>query len=100
MAAIRTPLERSRFPKSDWTVVGITAAYLLAAAGRHARALEGAARDPGQEEGHLEPSEQGPPLLMVRPRLPRGQRAHLAGAEEDRELLGLLTTRRGRRPAG
>ena len=35
MAAIRTKfeaaLERSRFPKSDWTVVGITAAYLLTA---------------------------------------------------------------------
>ena len=34
-AAIRTKfevaLERSRFPKSDWTVVGITAAYLLTA---------------------------------------------------------------------
>ena len=54
----------------------------LAAAGRHARApaaqqggrlLEGAAQDPGQEEGHLEPSERGPPLLhVVRPRaLPR-----------------------------
>ena len=43
----------------------------LAAAGRHARApLEGAARDPG------------PPLLhVVRPRpLPRGRRAHQAGA--------------------
>ena len=35
MAAIRTKfevaLERSRFPESDWTVVGITAAYLLTA---------------------------------------------------------------------
>ena len=78
---------------------GVSADRALAAAGRHARApaaqrggrlLEGAARDPGQEEGHLEPSERGPPLLhVVRPRpLPRG--AHLAGAEEDRELLGLL----------
>ena len=35
MAAIRTKFEvalkRSRFPESDWTVVGITAAYLLTA---------------------------------------------------------------------
>ena len=35
MAAIRTKfeaaLERSRFPESDWTVMGITAAYLLTA---------------------------------------------------------------------
>ena len=27
---------------------------------RGGRLLEGAARDPGQEEGHLEPSERGP----------------------------------------
>ena len=49
---------------------GVSADRALAAAGRHARApaarlLEGAARDPCQEEGHLEPSERGPPLLHV-----------------------------------
>ena len=49
--------------------------------------LEGAARDPGQGEGPLEPSERGPPLLhVVRPRaLPRGRRAN-QGAAKDREL--------------
>ena len=111
MAAIRTKfevaLERSRFPASDWTVVGITAAYLLTAPAARApaaqqggRLLEGAAQDPGQEEGHLEPSEQGPPLLhVVRPRpLPRGRGAHLAGAAKGRELLGLLLLPRAGRP--
>ena len=119
MAAIRTKfevaLERSRFPESDWTVVGITAAYLLTAPSQQladmpappppneaggGRLLEGAARDPGQEEGHLEPSERGPPLLhVVRHRaLPRGGGAHLAGAEKDRELLGLLLLPRAGRP--
>ena len=98
MAAIRTKfevaLERSRFPESDWTVVGITAAYLLTAPSQQladmpARLLEGAARDPGQEEGHLEPSERGPPLLhVVRPRsLPRGRRAQQAPAVKGHKLL-------------
>ena len=80
----------------------------LAAAGRHARApaaqrggrlLEGAAQDPGQEEGHL---ERGPPLLHVASAL--GSRGS-PGTAKDRELLGLrllaeLAGRRGRRPAG
>ena len=99
MAAIRTKfevaLERSRFPESDWTVVGITAAYLLTAPSQQLADMPAPPKErprPGQEEGHLEPSERGPPLLHVaRPyALPRGRRAHLAGAEEDRELLGLL----------
>ena len=81
----------------------------LAAAGRHARApaaqrggrlLEGAARDLGQEEGHLEPSERGPPLLhVVRPRpLPRGRRAQQAPAVKGRKLGLLLLPRAGRPP--
>ena len=49
MAAIRTKFEvalkRSRFPKSDWTVVGITAAYLLTA--------------PSQQLADMPPNEAG-----------------------------------------
>ena len=112
MAAIRTKfevaLERSRFPESDWTVVGITAAYLLTAPSQQLADMpappppneaggcwKGAARDPGQEEGHLEPSERGPPLLhVVRPRpLPRGRRAQQAPAVKGHKLLGLLLPR-------
>ena len=43
MAAIRTKfkvaLKRSRFPESDWTVVGITAAYLLTAPSQQLKEL-------------------------------------------------------------
>ena len=67
MAAIRTKfevaLERSRFPESDWTVVGITAAYLLTAPSQQLadmpappppnKAVEGAARDPGHQHRRL-----------------------------------------------
>ena len=84
-AGIRTKfevaLERSRLPESNWRLAGITAAYLLTApsqqladmpapaAQRGGRLLEGAAREPGQEEA----SERGPPLLhVVRPRTASG----------------------------
>ena len=62
--------------------------------------VEGAARDPGQEEGHLEPSERGPPLLHVaRPRpLPRGRGADLVAAVKRHKLLGLLLLPRAGRP--
>ena len=86
MAAIRTKfevaLERSRLPKSNWRVVGIAAAYLLAAA---------LARDPGQEEGHLEPSERGPPLLhVVRPRTSGQRPACRQGPPPSVELVASL----------
>ena len=83
---------------------GVFADCSLAAAGRHARAhaaqrggrlLEGAAREPGQEKGRLEPSERGPP----RPRaLPRGRWAHQAAAVRGHELLGLLLLARADPP--
>ena len=50
----QTKFERAPLPKSNWSVVGITAAYLLAAP---LRPRQRAAQDPGQEEGSLEPSE-------------------------------------------
>ena len=93
-------LERSRFPESDWTVVGITAAYLLTAPSQQLADMP-APPPPNEakELPDLEPSERGPLLHAARPRpLPRGRGAHLAGAAKDRELLGLLLLPRAGRP--
>ena len=62
------------------------------AAERGGRLLEGAAREPGQEEGRLEPPERGPPLLHVvrLGSLPRRGQAHQRAEVEGRNLLRLL----------
>ena len=56
-----------RFPKSDWTVVGITAAYLLTAPSQQLADMP--APPPPNKAGCWkelpEPSERGPPLLHV-----------------------------------
>ena len=65
-----------------------------------------AARDPCQEEGHLEPSERAPPLLhVVRPRpLPRGRGLTWQERQKTVSCSGSFfypeMTRRGRRPVG
>ena len=102
MAAIKTKfkvaLERSRFPESDWTVVGITAAYLLTAPLQ--QLANTPAPPPPNEAGGcwkelpetlakkkaIGTLERGPPLLHVvrlRP-LPRGRRARQAPAVKGR----------------
>ena len=94
MAAIRTKfeaaLERSRFPESDWTVAGITA-YLLTAPSQQLAPNEAVKswKELPETSGTLRTRTTAASCGASSPTASRSK-AHLAGAEEDRELLGLL----------
>ena len=97
VAAIRTKfevaLERSRFPESDWTVVGTAAACVLTAPSQQLADMP--ALPPPNEAGGCwkelpETLARRRPSGTLRTRTTaRGRRAQQDRAEKDRELLGL-----------